>query len=449
MIERRCRGRRGCVAAVAVALLTVPSLASAGDVEDLRSQIEALKVKLSKLEADKSRQRRIASAASVDAGDKPKSWKLPGSNTSMQIGGYAKLDILYDFNGFLGDQLAINGVPTRGSAPANRDGNFRLHARQSRLWLKTWTPTDWGELATHIEGDFFRDNGGNPVFRLRHAYGSLGPVLAGQNWSTFMPIWYIQETLDFTGPAGQIFNRQAMLRYTHRLFRGLHAILAVEDPGGLGTAGPATTGAFAGAATSGPNFMPDIIAALHYRWSAGGLYLSGIVRGLEVNDGAGGAAVGPGFHDRAIGWGIALAGKYVVTQRLDLGGGIVYGEGLAKYIIGIDVDAVVNGSNAGVSLDPVETLGAFGWVRYRWTNTVRTNVVLGYSRQDVSGDTTGGKAVVAAGTDAWNWTVHANVIWSPVPQVNFGAEYIYVFRSVYNGPNGIGNRLQIGMQYKF
>ena len=37
--------------------------------------------------------RRVAPAVAAEQGAKPRSWKLPGTNTSMQIGGYAKLDI--------------------------------------------------------------------------------------------------------------------------------------------------------------------------------------------------------------------------------------------------------------------------------------------------------------------------------------------------------------------
>ncbi len=50
-----------------------------------------------KLEADKADQRRVAAAAAVEAGDKPRSWKLPGTNTSMNIGGFVKMSVLWDF----------------------------------------------------------------------------------------------------------------------------------------------------------------------------------------------------------------------------------------------------------------------------------------------------------------------------------------------------------------
>ena len=79
-----------------------------------------------------------------------------------------------------------------------------------------------GPLKTRFEGDFF-GSGGNQIFsnstsfRLRHAFGSVGGLLAGQTWSNFMPIESYPGTVDFNGPAGLTFIRQAQLRYTHKI----------------------------------------------------------------------------------------------------------------------------------------------------------------------------------------------------------------------------------------
>jgi hypothetical protein len=269
-----------------------------------------------------------------------------------------------------------------------------------------------------------------------------------------MPIFYLAETLDFGGPSGVLFTRQGMVRYTFNMASGTQLIFAVEDPGGAATAGP--TGLLGnGAPTgSGPNFMPDVVLALHHRFSRGGIYLSGLIRGLETN----GAGNVPNQSDRTIGWGVSAAGVFKVTNRFIVGGSVGYGAGQAKYLTGVDVDAVVNTNAARTSssIDAVTSFSATAYAQWKWTDTIRSNVAWGYAWQDVSdefdaiaGVSPGGKAAVPGGTDHWNWTLHANVIWSPVPQVNFGIEYIYAFRSVYNGPNGVGNRIQIGMQYKF
>ena len=235
MVEKCWRSALlGSGAAVALLAASVP--ASADQIDELRSQIQSLQDKMSQLEKSQVSKRRVAPAAAVESGAKPRSWKLPGTNTSMQIGGYAKLDLIYDFNSNMGDLLGLIQISVpEGSAAANRQGNFRLHARQSRFWIRTWTPTDWGELETHIQGDFF-GTGGNQLisnsnsFRLRLAYGRLGPVLAGQTWSNFTALHAHPETLDFSGSTGDLFNRQGQIRYTHSFGGGTALVFSVENP---------------------------------------------------------------------------------------------------------------------------------------------------------------------------------------------------------------------------
>ncbi|MHA1538771.1 MAG: hypothetical protein ACTSUD_14560, partial [Alphaproteobacteria bacterium] len=66
-----------------VALLAASVPASADQIDELRSQIQSLQDKMSQLEKSQVSKRRVAPAAAVEAGSKPRSWKLPGTNTSM------------------------------------------------------------------------------------------------------------------------------------------------------------------------------------------------------------------------------------------------------------------------------------------------------------------------------------------------------------------------------
>lgn len=108
------------------------------------------------------------------------------------------------------DSFAVSSIARNGTAAAGQGSDFRMHARQSRIRFDTRTPTDWGSLRTRIEGDFFGNTGNerfsnSSAFRIRHAYGQLGPVLGGQTWSTFMDQDTFFDTVDFFGPAGQEF----------------------------------------------------------------------------------------------------------------------------------------------------------------------------------------------------------------------------------------------------
>ena len=67
-------------------------------------------------------------------------------------------------------------------------GNTSFSARQTRFGVKSFFPTDLGELKTTFEWELFGVgvDAGQTTIRLRHAYGELGKFGAGQTWSPFM-----------------------------------------------------------------------------------------------------------------------------------------------------------------------------------------------------------------------------------------------------------------------
>src|SRR5438552_16972592 len=138
------------------------------------------------------------------AGSFPGSFLVPGTQTSFKVGGYVKFDYTYDF----GAQQDINGgadpigialdsgPATRADSAHHIHGTSQMTASESRFNIETRPPTAFGELKTFIEGDFTNPNGlsnSNSLhvnsnsygFRLRQAYGTLGPFLAGQTASLF------------------------------------------------------------------------------------------------------------------------------------------------------------------------------------------------------------------------------------------------------------------------
>ncbi len=439
----------GSGAALALLATTVP--ASADQIGDLRTQIEAMQARIAKMEADRTQKRSVSAAAAVEAGDKPKSWKLPGTNTSMNIGGYTKFDILWDLGPAGG--LAFGGAPAaefttlRG---ATNGGNILFSARQSRVWFKTWTPTDWGELATHIEVDFF--GAGHPAgsFRMRHAYGRLGPVLAGQTWSTWMPVWAGPEVIDFGGPIGAIFVRQPMLRYTHNFGGGTFFQFAFEAPAGdaITAAVPTVGGTLVPTTTGGAQSVPDIVITLFHNFKMGRIWVGGIFRQIEMD--TGGLAGTFASDDAVFGWGVSVAGAFKFTKKIRAGFQVYYGAGIGKYVPGIAAFShpVASGLVAGDgSLTAVATFGGYIWGQYRWTDTIRSTVAWSYL--DVYTDNAVPRAQIPLGTLQNASSLHVNLIWSPVPQVNIGIEYIHGFFGLTHSTNSNQSRIQIGFQYKF
>ncbi len=454
-------GLLGSCAGLAVLLQGGP--ASADEIEDARAKLLLLKERLAALEARQDTVESVgvaAPAAAVQAGDKPRSWKLPGTNTSIAVGGYAKLDLLFDLGPFAGDSLVPQDIPFANSTADLRKGTFRAHARQSRLWFKSWTPTDWGELATHIEGDFF-GTGGNEIvsnstsFRLRHAYGRLGPVLAGQWWTNFQDVDSEMNTLDFYGQEGTIFIRQAQIRYSH-VFRGGSTTLdvALENPETTGQPQSVVGRAGPGLGPSGiaVDRMPDFTGQLRYTHSKGHVALRGLLRYAAVDSGGGGNSAVPStlaVADNAVGWGAGISGVFSITDKDTVGGQFNYGDGIGRYLQGVGIRggfACSAGCDSNASgLAAQTTFGGAGWYGRQWTETIETNVGAGYSFVSLKTNVIGAAGV--AGVPRSSWNANGNIIWSPVPAVNFGLEVIYA-RTVFKA-NGQNDALRFMTSFQF
>src|SRR5690348_17606402 len=106
----------------------------------------------------------LLGAAALAHADDKHPLTFPGSDTTLTIGGYAKLDALWSDTSAgvdsVGDQVFNPGlIPVGPSAGQHKTSQVTMHARQSRLWLGTTTPTSRGELRTYLEGDFFGADG--------------------------------------------------------------------------------------------------------------------------------------------------------------------------------------------------------------------------------------------------------------------------------------------------
>jgi hypothetical protein len=446
----------------AMALLAGPAFA-ADEVTDLKAQIDALQNRLDSIESTQKKQsvERVAPAQAVTGGEFPGSWKLPGSDTSISFSGYVKADAMYTHSSHsqsISDSFVVSSIPLDGSVGDNQGGDFRLHARQSRVRFDSRTPTEWGSLRTRIEGDFFGANGNQRFsnsnsFRIRHAWGQLGPVLAGQTWTTFQDQDTFFDTVDFFGAAGQEFIRQAQIRYTAGLGKELSADLAIENPEQINARNVAN------AAVTNANFqdkMPDLIAALRWRPSWGAVNVSGVLRNFNYDDGA-------GAQDNAWGYG----GHVGVTVKLwgkdYIGAVFNAGDGLGRYITGIGaLDYTVGCSSGqgrtamvagcGADINTMTSWGGWASFTHYWTDTLRSNLIYGEGANQVDTSQLGnaGRGLTNSGR-----SVHVNLLWNPVSKVTIGLEYMHGWRTVAKtagfatDTDGNAGRFQLGMQYNF
>ena len=142
---------------------------------------------------------------------------------SVVFNGRAELSINYSTDFGLDD--AING--------GTSDELF-MEQEYTRFGFTGTGSTAVGDFKARIEADF---NGAGNTLRIRHAYGSVGPILAGQTDSvmrTGMP--YVSDwgwnRVDAVS-AGNNYFRTQQLRYTSKL-GGAKFIVAVEDNGAGG-----------------------------------------------------------------------------------------------------------------------------------------------------------------------------------------------------------------------
>lgn len=374
--------------------------------------------------------------AQADAGHQ---FKLPGSDTSVTLGGYVKLDAIWSDRSAgvdsVGDQeLDLNAVPVGLAAGQHKKEQVTLHARQSRLSLGTSTPTQYGELKTFIEGDFFGAAGNQTSsnsngFRTRHAYGTLGKLLAGQTWTNFGDERAYPETVDFGGAAGEIFVRQAQVRWTEKTAGGEWS-LALENPETL-LAVPGQAATF----RSDADHAPDFTARLRFTAGRAKYSVSAIAREIGVD-----SAAAPAASDARWGGGLAVTGVVPAGERDDFRFSLGMGNAIGRYQnFGFFPDAYLDASGA---LRLARQAGGFVALRHFWTPALRSTFELSAAGADTPDGT-------AAGVNESGRSVHLNLIWRPVPAVNLGAELIHARRTVVGGDEGSLNRVQFSAQYGF
>lgn len=357
----------------------------------------------------------------------------------VALSGFVKGNLIYDFDDNLGDVFNVGNITTG----ADNGPRFRIHARHTRLRLKSKSQTSVGVVRTYIEGDFF-GAGGNEVvsnsdtFRLRHAWADWDMTDnfnfgVGQTWSNFMSGFALPPSVDVRGPAGRSFIRQGQMRLTYTQGPWLFAVAAENPetdiqagltPGGGGPAG-ATCNESSGANPCGANDrLPDFTARLFHKTEDNHKFqISGVVRELRTDADA--SAAGFGGTDSVVGWGILGAASFdfsPVTARVQA----TYGDGIGRY------GSQYHGNRAAIARDPasidLETVEAFSLLVSATVNlTDHSKLTAAYGRVDFASDDT------LVGQNSRFQNVYVNWLYRPVSAIQFGAEANWGERTVRGG----------------
>ncbi|MBR2513799.1 MAG: hypothetical protein IKE45_07215 [Halomonas sp.] len=352
--------------------------------------------------------------------------ELQAGDTTLNLYGYAKLDMIYDVDAKLSNAVGRQNIRLDGVDGS--DGHFDAHAFQSRLGFITSTPVGGSTLRTMLEGDFY---GPNNNFRLRHAYGEWDGLLAGQTSTNFGGFLGMTPTVDFNGQPGQAnVGRQAQLRYTVDGFS-----VALEDSGSLGGN---LGGQLPDSDDELKNSLPDL--TLRYQGGVGDVNYaaSALLRRIEyysaLND----------SDEGTTGWGINLEASTAVTDGVMLRGSITHGDGVGGYQYISPGPAGYVDSNGNVQ-SITGTGGTAGISVAAGPGNV--NFAYGIATVDLD-DAVADGALSAASNDTYEG-YFLNYIWSPVRNVTYGVEVGYHTREVQDGRDGDAVRLQGMVQYNF
>jgi hypothetical protein len=301
-------------------------------------------------------------------------------------------------------------------------------------------PTKIGQIDTIFEFDLYGvgSDAGQTTFRLRHAYGELGQIGAGQTWSLFMDPDVFPNTLDYWGPSGMIFLRLPQLRWTPIKDEEWVVAVALEAPGSAVDEGKLRTTAPELGADNW-NSYPDFTAQVRRSGDWGHVQLSGLLRavGFEVTNQPGRNSSG---HE--VGGGLNLASTINVFSRDTINLQLAGGYGIASYMndggtdIAPDNDTPVRGAS---------TVPILSWLAYynrTWSDYFTSSIGVSEVRQF----TVGGQEDDAFGTTHYAST---NLLFHPIAGATIGPEYIFGRLNVKGGEDETDHRLQLSVKYVF
>jgi hypothetical protein len=365
---------------------------------------------------------------------------------SMEIYGFAMLDMGHDFrridpNWF--DTMRVTKLPSFEDE-FGKDFNSFAGVRQSRLGVRTSTPTDLGELKTTFEFELFGTgvDEGQTTFRLRHAYGEINGFGAGQTWSPFMDPDVFPNSLEYWGPTGMVFFRNVQVRWGMTL-GAQTVILALERPGASGDQGIYEGRIeLEGIRARFPH--PDFSAAYKYELDWGYVRAAGMLRRVKWDDMLDDAF---DLSGSATGWGFNLSSNIKPTKKDVIRLQFVFGEGIQNYMNDSPTDIGIE-NNFGNPVrpllgKPIPIVGLVAFVDHTWNE--KFSSAFGYSWQD--NDNTDGQT-----PDAFRIGHYAlgNLLYYPAKNFMVGGELQWGRRENFSdGFASDGFKVQFSVKYNF
>jgi hypothetical protein len=459
--------------------------------------------------------------APVTTGSFPRSFLIPGTDTSLRIGGYANGEVIWWLHGAaVGGQLNGQGgnvnqtffdgqggtgnlasIPLNNTISHARSQTFTISGRNSRLLFDARTPTAWGEAKAYVEVDFsfnntntvYSNNQGSTnsaITRFRKGYATLGGLEAGQDTGVLRDPDADPELVDQGGmatAAGR--SRSAQVKYTYQGPYGTVFAVGGEGPvprmqstfgqvdldteqiATIAACGataatavglPADTACLGNAAfvSALQSVMPEWIATARINQPWGHLQVGGVIRDDRLND-------GQYLNQSLVGYGGTISGDAHPFSGIpgpwgkdDIGFGLCIGNGMGNQCANGGGFATNFGRNLFVPANPALGVAAgfvnpltsaqwntansatrkaydavvrsqnipsqAGWIWYQhwWTDNLRSTIAASGIYNDVNTSLIGQNST----SNKLLSMTNANLFWSPVAFIDFGAEYAWGHR---------------------
>ncbi len=365
----------------------------------------------------------------VTAGDFPGSFKLPGSDAALKIGGMVRVNWLSTYDPLqVDDRFQTSAIPMPGTSAGEGGGRVNIIAEPSRFNFDLRTPTGVGYMRAFIEGDF---DGSKTTLRLRHAYGQWRRFIFGQTWSTFADPEAEPPGIDFEGLNAIVRFRQPQVRWSLPLSSRIRLALALEDPT------PEITNA------TGINQVPDFVARVRWDPARGGhLQFATLGRQLRAQ-----STDTPSDIVSTGAYGVNFSGKLPLPyheKRDQLLFQYNAGHGIGRYVSDLrslgGSDAVFD--ETANTLRPLNVSAGFVGLEHWWARRFRSSASYGFvdvQNLDIQPD------------DALHLTRRSsiNFMWSPIPRLDLVTEFLWGTRQNKNGDHGFAAQTQFGSTFRF
>jgi len=356
----------------------------------------------------------------------PLEGEITEEKNSINVYGFAMLDSGYNF-GQINPNWYDTERPTQLPSFHNEfapSGTVYAGVRQTRFGVKSASTTPVGDLSTVFEFELFGTgvDAGQTTFRLRHAYGQLGAIGAGQTWSPFMDIDVFPNTVEYWGPNGMVFFRNIQIRWMPIRGERGSVTLALEKPGGS-----ADEGIYADRielANTKPRFnFPDLSGNARIVRNWGYLQGAAIVRKIGWVD----TSSNPiNLGGSTVGWGINVSSNLKVTRNNLAKLEITYGHGIENYMNDAPVDIGIQknspGSRVPISGVALPLLSAVAFLDHTWGERYTSSA--GYSFLNIYNS----DGQLPSAFHRGQYAV-GNLLFHPIPRVMMGGEFQFGRRS--------------------